>query len=433
MSLWNNYGMNRRHFMQHMATAAATVPAMNFLSHLQANADVVKSKQKACILMWMGGGPPTIDIWDLKPGSKNGGEFKPIDTAASGVQISEHMPETAKVFGDLSLVRSMSTREADHRRGEYYMQTGYVPNATVVHPSFGSVVSYELGKKRTALEIPAFVSVGGGAGQAGFLGMTHSPFSVSSTGQINNPPSGDSKNRLEPRLSMLEQIEMGFMQSGRGDLPAAHKDVYRNAVNLMTSRQMAAFDVAKSDAGLGLEAESQETKDLYGTNGFGQGLLMARRLVQVGVPFVEVNMGGWDLHADVFNTLKNQRLPQLDKGISAITADLKRRGMLENTVLVWMGEFGRTPRINQGVGRDHWAASWSVMIGGGGMKNGQAVGATDKDGVQIADGSKAYLPGDIWATVAMAMGIPVSTVHTSKRGRPMKLANGGTPIQELIG
>jgi uncharacterized protein (DUF1501 family) len=160
---------------------------------------------------------------------------------------------------------------------------------------------------------------------------------------------------------------------------------------------------------------------------------MARRLVQVGVPFVEVNMGGWDLHAGVFDTLKNQRLPQLDKGISAITADLKARGMLDNTVLVWMGEFGRTPRINQDVGRDHWAASWSVMMGGGGLKNGQAVGATDKDGIQSADGSKAYLPGDIWATVAMAMGIPVNTVHTSKRGRPMKLANGGTPIQELIG
>jgi uncharacterized protein (DUF1501 family) len=232
---------------------------------------------------------------------------------------------------------------------------------------------------------------------------------------------------------MLDEIESGFIKSGRGELPKAHQDVYLNAKNLMTSRQMAAFDVAKADAGLGLEAESQATKDAYGTNGFGQGLLMARRLVQVGVPFVEVNLGGWDLHAGVFDTLKNQRLPVLDKGISAITADLKRRGMLENTVLVWMGEFGRTPRINQDVGRDHWAASWSVMIGGGGLKNGQAVGATDKDGVQIADGSKAYLPGDIWATVAMAMGIPVSTVHTSKRGRPMKLANGGTPIQELIG
>jgi hypothetical protein len=432
MSL-TNYGMNRRHFMQHMATAAATVPAMNFLSHVQANANVLKSSQKSCILMWMGGGPPTIDIWDLKPGSKNGGEFSPIDTAASGVQISEHMPETAKVFSDLSIVRSMSTREADHGRGRYYMQTSYVPNPTVVHPSFGSVVSYEIGRNRKALEIPAFVSVSGGGGQAGFLGMTHAPFSVDSSGRIRNEPSEDSRKRLPGRLSMLQEIEAGFINSRRGELPAAHKDVYKNAVNLMTSRQMAAFDAEKADMGLGLDAESDATRDAYGRNGFGEGLLMARRLAQVGVPFIEVNMGGWDLHAGVFDTLKNQRLPQLDKGISALTADLKQRGMLDDTVLVWMGEFGRTPRINQNVGRDHWAASWSVMIGGGGLKNGQAVGATDADGVRVADGSKAYLPGDIWATVSHAMGIPVNTVHTSKRGRPMKLANGGTPIQELIG
>ena len=352
MSLWNNYGMNRRHFMQHMATAAATIPAMNFLSHVQANADVVKANQKSCILMWMGGGPPTIDIWDLKPESKNGGEFKPIDTAASGVQISEHMPETAKMFQDLSLVRSMSTREADHGRGRYYMQTAYVPNPTVVHPTFGSVVSYELGKNRTALEIPAFVSVDGGAGQAGFLGMTHAPFVVDNTGRIRNAPTEEGKIRLADRLTMLAEIESSFMASRRGELPGAHKDVYRNAVNLMTSKQMTAFDAAKAEASLGLEAESEATKEAYGKNGFGQGLLMARRLVQVGVPFVEVNMGGWDLHAGVFDTLKNQRLPQLDKGIAAITADLKQRGMLDNTVLVWMGEFGRTPRINQDVGRD---------------------------------------------------------------------------------
>ncbi len=160
---------------------------------------------------------------------------------------------------------------------------------------------------------------------------------------------------------------------------------------------------------------------------------MARRLVEVGVPFVEVNMGGWDLHQNVFQTLRDQRLPQLDQGISSLVQDLKQRGMLDDVVLVWMGEFGRTPRINQNVGRDHWAASWTTLIGGGGLNNGQAIGATDSDGVAIADGSKAYLPGDIWATVAMALGIPLQTVHTSKRGRPMKLANGGTPIKELIG
>jgi hypothetical protein len=433
MAIWNNYGMKRRHFMQHMATAAATIPAMNFLSHVQANAATVKANQKACILMWMGGGPPTIDIWDLKPGSKNGGEFRPIDTAAPGVQISEHMPETAKVFGDLSIVRSMSTREADHGRGRYYMHTSYVPNPTVTHPTFGSVVSYELGRKRSALEVPAFVSIGGDSGQAGFLGMSHAPFVVDTSGRIRNAPSEESKQRLPGRLAMLEAVEANFIASKRGELPEAHKDVYANAVNLMTSRQMAAFSVDRAEPSYALEAESQATKDAYGTNGFGQGLLMARRLVQVGVPFIEVNMGGWDLHQNVFQTLSQQRLPQLDQGISALVSDLKMRGMLDDVVLVWMGEFGRTPRINQDVGRDHWARSWSTVIGGGGLKNGQAIGATDKDGTSVADGSKAYLPGDIWATVSHALGIPLNTVHTSKRGRPMKLANGGTPIQELIG
>ncbi|APZ91773.1 DUF1501 domain-containing protein [Fuerstiella marisgermanici] len=445
MSLWNNYGMNRRHFMQHMATAAATIPAINFLSHVQANAATLKANKKSCILMWMGGGPPTIDMWDLKPGAKTGGEFNPIDTAVPGIQISEHMPETAKVFQDLSIVRSMSTREADHGRGRYYMHTGYVPNPTVVHPTFGSVVSYELGRKRTALQIPSFVSVGGGSGQAGFLGMSHAPFVVGTDGQINNAPTDEGRSRLKGRLEMLAVVEKNFIQSKRGELPEAHKDVYYNAVNLMQSPQMAAFDIDKANPQLGLEAESAEARKMYmgdgagggmgmgGANGFGQSLLMARRLVEVGVPFVEVNLGGWDLHNDVFNSLKNQRLPTLDRGMAALMKDLKQRGMLDDTVVVWMGEFGRTPRINQNVGRDHWAASWSNVIGGGGLKNGQVIGATNEDGTRVADGSKAYLPGDIWATVAYAMGIPLNTVHTSKRGRPMKLANGGTAISELIG
>ena len=446
MSIWNDYGMGRRHFMQHVASAAATIPAMNFLSHVQANAATAKANNKACILMWMSGGPPTIDIWDLKPGTKTGGEFKEIQTAASGVKISEHMPETAKMFQDLSIVRSMSTREADHGRGRYYMHTGYVPNPTVVHPTFGSVVSYELGRKRNELDIPSFVSVGGGSGQAGFLGMSHAPFVVGTDGQIRNAPSADAKKRLPGRLAMLDAVEDNFIKSKRGELPQDHRNVYENAVNLMKSSQMAAFDVDKADSALGLEAESAATKAMYnaapaagggmgmrGGNGFGQSLLMARRLVQVGVPFVEVNLGGWDLHTDVFNTLRDQRLPVLDRGISALVKDLKQKNMLDDVTLVWMGEFGRTPRINQNTGRDHWAASWSTMIGGGGLNNGQAVGATDKDGVRVAENSKAYLPGDIWATVAYAMGIPLNTVHTSKRGRPMKLANGGTPIKELMG
>jgi len=428
----NSNHLGRRHFLQHAAATACTIPAANFLSQVKANASAIRGRQKACILMWMGGGPPTIDLFDLKPGSKNGGEFKPIDTAASGIQITEHLPQTARVFNDLSLIRSMSTREADHTRGSYYMHTTYVPNPTVTHPTFGSVVSHELGDKRDGLQIPAFVSIGGAGGDAGFLGMSHAPFVVESSGQIRNAPTAENRQRLSGRLAMLEAVESGFINSGRGDLPQDHLSVYKNAVNLMTSEQMAAFDIEKTAPSLGLQKESAEVRQLYGTDRFGQGLLMARRLVQVGVPFIEVRMGGWDLHQNVFQTLRDQRLPQLDQGISGLVSDLKQRGMLDDVVLVWMGEFGRTPRINQNTGRDHWAASWTTMVGGGGLNNGQVIGATDQDGVAIADGSKSYLPGDVWATVAHAMGIPLNTVHTSKRGRPMKLANGGTPIKELI-
>jgi hypothetical protein len=252
--------------------------------------------------------------------------------------------------------------------------------------------------------------------------MIHSPFSVSSNGQIQNVSVDSDQGRLNQRLAMLEVVESSFIKSGRGDSPTSHKDVYKKAVNLMTSDQMDAFKV---------DSEPDEMKDLYGRNNFGQGLLLARRLVEKGVSFVEVNLGGWDLHNDVFNTLRNQRLPVLDQGIHGLVTDLKQRSMLDDVVIVWMGEFGRTPRINQNVGRDHWANSWSVMLGGGGLNNGQAVGETDADGVRCV--GKSYLPGDVWATVAHAMGIPLNRVHTSKRGRPMKLANGGTPISELIG
>jgi len=413
--------MTRRHFMRHLASSAATIPTLEFISHMQANAAQVTRNQKACILMWMGGGPPTIDIWDLKPGSKNGGEFKPIDTKG-GLQISEQMPNTAMVMDNLSVVRSMSTREADHTRGRYYMHTAFVPNQTVVHPTFGSVVSYELGGQRKELDLPSFVSVGGGSGSPGFLGMMHAPFVVGSNGDVRNANiDGNDRMRLNNRLTMLSLIEANFINSNRGDSPKAHKDVYAKAVNLMTSQQMQAFRVTEEPA---------EMQEAYGQNKFGRGLLMARRLVETGVPFIEVNDGGWDMHSGVFTSLRN-KLTLQDQGISALVNDLRNRGMLDDVVLVWMGEFGRTPRINANVGRDHWARSWSVMIGGGGLKGGIAVGGTDEDGVDVI--GKSYLPGDIWATVASALGIPLDTVHTSKRGRRMVLANGGRPIKELIG
>ena len=416
--------MSRRHFLSHAALGSASVlGASQFLSHLNLHAAEVQRNQKACILVWLGGGAPTIDMWDLKPNSKNGGEFKPISTAGD-MQISEHLPEIAKVMDKVSVVRSMSTREADHMRGTYYMHTAFVPNPTVVHPTFGSVVSYELGPKRKDLQIPAFISIGGGSMNPGFLGMANAPFVVDRRGQIQNADmDGMDQQRLSQRLQMLSAIEDNFIRTDRGDLGQAHREVYDKAVNLMKSDQMRAFR---------FEEESADVRDLYGREDFGNTLIMARRLVEIGVPFVEVQFpGGWDLHTGNFDTLRNTNLPRLDRGLSGLIRDLDQRGMLDHTCIVCMGEFGRTPRINQNAGRDHWATSWSLLVGGGGLKGGQAVGSTDEDGIRIT--SESYLPGDLWATVAHALGIPLSTVHTSKRGRPMKLADGGQPIQPLIG
>jgi len=426
--------MTRRHFLQHLSAGAATLPAIDFISHLQTHAQELKRKQKACILMWMSGGPPSIDIWDLKPDSKTGGEFKPIATSGT-MQISEHLPKTAQIMKSLSLVRAMSTREADHGRGRYYMRTAYIPNPTVVHPGFGSVVSYELGTKRQDLEIPAFVSIGGSGSSPGYMGMAHAPFLIDNSGKIRDTDFGGlSPERLSQRMSLLGTIEDTFIGSNRGDSGQSHKDVYRKATHLMSSKQMSAFRISDEkpevlDAYTGAPAQGRVNGD---RGQFGRSLLMARRLVEAGVPFVEVDFGGWDLHANIFDSLKNQRLPALDAGLAALTSDLKQRGMLDDVVLVWMGEFGRTPRINQNSGRDHWATSWAAMIGGGGLQGGIAVGETDQEGMSVVS-SQIYQPGDIWATAAHALGIPLSTIHTSKLGRPMKIANGGVPIKELIG
>ena len=417
------HNTSRRHFLTHLASGSATVlGATHFLNQLRAHAADVRKNRKACILVWLGGGAPTIDMWDLKPESKNGGEFKPISTAGD-MQISDGLPNVARQMDSLSIVRSMSTREADHTRGTYYLHTAFVPNPTVIHPTFGSVVSHELGGSRSDLEIPAFISIGGGSMSPGFLGMAHAPFVVDARGRIQNAElSGMDQQRLGQRLQILGTIEDSFIQSNRGDVGQAHRDVYQKAVNLMTSSQMESFRA---------ERETPQVREAYGNTPFGNSLIMARRLVETGVPFVEVRSPtGWDLHQNVFTSLRQRNLPMLDSGLAGLIADLKDRGMYEDTVVVCMGEFGRTPRINTNVGRDHWASSWSVVIGGGGLRPGIAVGATDQDGLAIT--SESYLPGDLWATVAYALRIPLSTVHKSSRGRPMKIANGGNPIQALL-
>ena len=414
-------GMSRRHFMKHLAASSAlAVPAAGFANHLRANAADLKRNHKAAIMLWMGGGPSTMDIWDLKPGAPTGGEFKPISTSGD-VQISEHMPMMAKQMHNMAIIRSMSTREADHMRGRYYMHTGYVPNPNMQHPSYGAVIAHETTSQVPGLEIPPFVSVGGGSEGPGFLGMTWAPFVVGSNGDVRNLQMGINQDRLMQRMYMLSSLEKGFINEKRGTSAEDHAKILNKTLSLMTSKQMEAFKVA---------SEPMAVRERYGNSGFANGCLMARRLVEEGVSFVEVDLGGWDNHGNIFQTLSNNNLPNLDKAMSALVEDLDQRGLLQDTAIMWMGEFSRTPRINENAGRDHWARSWSVVVGGAGMKGGIAVGATNEDGTEVA--TTPYSSEDVMASVCNALGIPLSTTFTSGNGRPMKIANSGKLIKELF-
>jgi hypothetical protein len=403
--------MDRRAFL----SSAAGVFALT--QTLKSNEQELKKNGKSAILLWMGGGPSTMDIWDLKPDSPTGGPFRPIPTSGD-VEICEHMPMMAKQMHNMAIIRSMSTREADHTRGRYYMHTGYVPNPSVEHPSYGSVISKQLENEN--IKIPQFVSVNGGSMGAGFLGAEYAPFLVNGDGRVKNL---DIKidARFYKRMQYLDILENNFIKSNRGLLPKEHQRVLKKTLDVLTSKQMDAMKVAN---------EPEAVKERYGDNGFGKGCLMARRLVEVGVPFIEVGLGGWDNHQNIFPTLKDTRLPVLDRGMSALVEDLEQRGLLKDTVVIWMGEFSRTPRINANVGRDHWARSWSVVVGGGGMNGGISVGSTSEDGKSVE--GIAYSSQDIMASVCNALNISLKTTFTSNNGRPMKIANSGRIIKELF-
>jgi hypothetical protein len=421
------HDMTRRHFMSHLAGAAAlAAPATAFTNSILANATDMKKRHKSAILLWMGGGPSTMDIWDLKPGAATGGPFKQISTSADGVAICEHMPLMAKQMHHMSIVRSMSTREADHMRGRYYMHTGYVPNPNVEHPSYGAVIAHELADKVPDLEIPPFVSVGSGSVGPGFLGMSWAPFVVDSNGNVRNLDMGIDPARMSQRLEMLATVEKKFIGEKRGGVAEDHSKVLEKTVRLMTSKQMDAFKVIQ---------EPKEVQEKYGIgerggSGFARGCLMARRLVEAGVPFVEVDLGGWDNHEGIFPTLADRKLPELDRAMSALVADLADRGLLDDTAIIWMGEFSRTPNINGNGGRDHWARSWSVVVGGGGFKRGVVVGETSSDGKEVA--SEPYTAQDVMASVLKSLGVSLETTFTAKNGRPMKIANSGKVIKELF-
>jgi hypothetical protein len=414
--------INRRHFLSHLSgLSSAAYSALYLRNSIAANAPELRKQNKSTILIWLGGGASSIDMWDLKPGSATGGPFKPINTNVDGIQICEHLPLLSKNMDKLSIIRNMSTREADHTRGRYYMHTGYVPNPNIDYPSYGSVISHELEHLCKDIEIPLFVSIGGTSTGPGFLGMSYAPFIVNTNGTVRDLDMGLDETRVKQRMEMLATIENRFIKENRGGFALDHAKVLNKTWKIMNSDQMYAFKTT---------SESSQTKDRYGNSAFGRSCLMARRLVEAGIPFIEVDFGGWDNHTDIFNTLENQKLPDLDKGLSALIEDLQDRGLLENTTIICMGEFGRTPNINGNGGRDHWARSWSVVVGGGSFKNGRVVGETNENGKEIV--GNAYTSQDLMASVLRSLGISLETTFTAKNGRPMKIANSGKVITELF-
>jgi len=430
---------DRRHFMKHAAGAAAvTVPGMSFLSQLRAAGSELKKKNKSLIILWMGGGPTTIDLWDMKPDSQNGGEHKPKPTAASGVSITEHMPLVAKQFKNLSIIRSLTTSEGDHNRGTILMNSGRVPNPLSEFPHIGSVLSYQYSldiEAMKGMDLPAFISVGGGRVGPGFLGMKYASFNIQNPGQPpENVEPAVKKEQMDRRASLFEALEGTAGVKGTGgfglktNVPAdsvqAHKDVYKKALDLVVSSRKEVFSLTST------KDKADEVR--YGANGFGRGALLARKLVEAGVSAVEVSLGGWDQHAGIFNGLATRQLPSLDKGMGSLVEDLTASGKIKDTVIVWMGEFGRTPRINQNGGRDHWPRSWSVVVGGGNIKGGIAYGSTNVDGTEIKDNPVKI--GDLYATIYAGLGLDPATQIRDNLGRPTAIAGDKvTAIKDLVG
>jgi Protein of unknown function (DUF1501) len=403
-------------------------------------AEVAKQQGKACILLWMQGGPSQTDTFDMKPGHANGGTFKPINTAASGVQISQHLPKLAQEFKDLAIIRSLSTTEGDHGLGTQLMMTGYQPRqAAVRYPCLGSLLSKELGRDDN--DLPNYVSLSPmRLGDAGFLGANYSPLTVSGQSDDPNaranltlddlaPPRDKAPDTMKRQFDVLRYMQKGFNSQYAGDSTKAHSAAYSKAMRMVETQGRKAFQ---------LDEEKPELRDAYGRNRFGQGCLLARRLVERGVAFVEVTLSqipnagaGWDTHADNFNQVKALS-EVLDPAWATLMSDLRDRGMLDKTLVLWMGEFGRTPKITQNGGRDHFPTAWSVVLGGAGIKGGQVIGKTDAGGDAVAD--RPVTVADFYATITEALGVKHTKENISPEGRPIPLVDrAGKPIAELVG
>jgi hypothetical protein len=420
---------HRRDFLKLGSAGLLGVGLADLLRLEAAGKTKTKGKATSVIMVWLAGGPATIDMWDLKPQAPENirGEFKPIDTSAKGVQICQHLPKLAKLMDKCSLVRSLHHNIPEHGVGTLYMTTGNKPTPALDYPALGSLASRVL---PAPPGIPAYVAFSGTRTTgAGYLGTAYSAFEVEGNperGQLRvqgvSLPTDFTAEDLARRDKLRNTFDVTFKALDEADLPASLDKFHQQALDILRSdKTRKAFD---------LEKETKTVRDSYGRGALGQSALAARRLVEAGVRFVTIGLGGWDTHGGNFQTLSGRLLPQVDQTLSALIADLDNRRLLDSTVVYCAGEFGRTPRINSQAGRDHWARSMAVFLAGGGIKKAAAVGSTDKQGMEPAD--DACSPDDVSATIFQCLGIQPNHEVQTATGRPIAIFREGKVINKLI-
>ena len=415
--------IRRRDFLRQISAAGLAAGAWSWTDQIAASAEELRSRGMACILLWMQGGPSQFETFSPKPGHANGGETKGIATSVPGIQIADNLPHCAKAMNDLAIVRSLTSKEGNHQRATYLLHHGYLPMGGVNFPTLGSNVAHQIGD--AANQIPNFVRIGGrlaNAGSGGFLGVDYDPLVLQSA---NRPPDNTTiltdGDRYSRRLRLLDAVEDNFSKKEGAQIVADHRKLVESAADMIRSPRMEAFDLAH---------ESTTLRAAYGEGEFAAGCMMARRLVEHGVTFVEVVLNGWDTHLDNF-ARSRELCAQFDQPMATLIGDLKSRGMLEKTLVVWLGEFGRTPQVNPRAGRDHYPRAFNAVLAGGGVRGGQVVGTTNDAGTDVVE--RPVTIADFFRSIYHTLAIDADQENMSRVGRPIKLVDGGEVVQELFG
>lgn len=420
--------LDRRRFIEYTAKAMLGVTVLPGLGHAVSAAEIAKGpkgKPRRLIYLYMAGAMTHLDTFDLKPGHENQGQTKGIQTSVAGCQIGENLPTLAAQFDKLAVIRSMYTKTADHEAGEYLMRTSYDQIATERHPSLGPWMQKLHGRQNKTLPDTVLISASPRHPASGFLDPSFSPLPIGDPNrglENTKAPEYLTESSFDKRVELIDRFDRKFRDRHPVVKVKTYTDFYTEAISLLNSGELKAFDLTE---------EKPEDRDRYGRDVFGQGCLLARRLIEHNVRCVEVSCGGWDMHANIYNTNTfPRRAAIMDQAVGNLLKDLQERGLLEETVVVLTTEFGRTPQINYNAGRDHHPAVFSSFVAGAGIKGGQFYGKSDSEGVNVdEDGVE---PADLNATIATALGLPLETVIHSPTGRPFKVAHDGKPVKDLL-